>query len=127
MFSAIPFESADDRARRRLQEIQQQRALEERAGRLLMSVLTPEQRDRYVNKGDFVITGSLGGKYLIENGYSGNVYRLDGNNRTVACYCAHPVMHNDDDSRLPVAAAMVAQVLAITTDEWDFVKVANPL
>jgi hypothetical protein len=63
-----------------------------------------------------MVTGSIGGLWLIQYGYVGNVYHLPD----MTPWCAHPPMKG-----APVETAMIAQWLTLTHDEPEFIAVAN--
>jgi len=94
---------------------------DQRAQELLLSLLTPQQRESYLDKGWFEVRGSKGGRWRIRNkGQSGNVDLMPeiGEERD-ATYCAHP------PGGLPNADAHLAQMLALVTDEESFLRTAN--
>jgi hypothetical protein len=94
-----------------------------RADDLLLSMLSPEQRESYFLNNHFEVIGSCGNRYRIREGVSGNIDWLDDETGEVkGRLCAHPTMERD---WLPVQDVAVAQLLALTTDEMSFVRVAN--
>lgn len=107
-------------AARALREQAQARSLE-----LLRLVLTDEEYGRYEGGNVIEITGSAGGRYRIRQvGYEGNVEQIDEEGEAIMRLCAHPQMHVAG-GRLPQGDAWVGQVLAIKTDEENFLSVAN--
>lgn len=115
----------------RVREIRE--TAERRAKEFLLSLLTTEQRAAYADTGRIPVTGSDGGKYEIERGYSGNVI-LDQNDRwSTYRKCAHPTMTErvqidnlgEEWLQLPFEDAMAAQLLRIQADEAGFLEVAN--
>lgn len=93
----------------------------ERALELLGTVLTVEQMASYREKGWFEVRGSKGRRWRIRaNGVAGNVDLMPeiGQVRE-ATYCAHP------PQALPAPDVHLAQMLALVTDEDEFVRVAN--
>lgn len=98
-----------------------------RAVELLLSLLSPEQRASYERDRSFTVIGSAGGIYRIRPGVMGNVDWIDPANsgREIAgVLCAHPQLWTSDGS-LPDPDVALAQMLALTTDEADFVATAN--
>ncbi len=94
-----------------------------RAEELLLSMLNPEQVASYTEQGHFDVIGSEGGRYRIEKGVSGNVLWIpEGSDRMAGRLCAHPSMR---DGWLPTPDVAVAQLLALQTNEREFVGVAN--
>jgi len=124
-----PRVSPEERARReglerlaREQETrrhQERRAADERAERLLLSSLTPEQRDDYKRRACFYLYTKSGKRYRIERGWSGNVHLVDDTGKPLHRYCAHPAIH------VPEPDNMLAQKLMLETDEPAFLRVAN--
>lgn len=88
---------------------------------VFLSLLTPKQRDEYLKVGYFTVVGSKGTIYTIQTGYSGNVYRRRGGS-----FCAHPRTNVRFDPDGFIFEAMIAQKLAIETDETAFRRVAVP-
>lgn len=99
----------------------------------LLSLLTPEQRNEYRARQRFHIRGSRGTLYRIQHGSSGNVRAVlteADEGRGLHAYCAHPEMTvRGDDGKvlgyLPHEDAMIAQMLALESDEAAFLAVAN--
>lgn len=93
----------------------------ERATSLLMAVLDEHQRESYRRTGAFDVIGSRGTLYRIHTGSVGNVEWIspDGEGGRL---CAHPSMN---EHWLPDQDVAVAQMLALTTDEAAFVRLAN--
>ena len=94
-----------------------------RARRLLISMLTPDQRKELEEKNHFHLTvhdrsGSMR-VYRIEHGYAGNVKLLGVAGQPVKRYCIHA------DYRLPYEDQMLAQKLLLESNEEHFLKVAN--
>lgn len=96
-------------------------AARERAEELLLLMLTEEQAASRREHGFFTVLGSRSGKaYRIhDRGQAGNIDRLGDDGRREYTYCAHP------PAGLPAADAHLAQMLAIATDEDEFLRVAN--
>jgi hypothetical protein len=102
-----------------------QQAVTERAEALLCSLLSEPQRQAYRLHGTFEVIGSEGTVYRIHRGTAGNVEwrHLDG--RSGGRLCAHPTLYCDGGGRLPTADVMLAQMLALSTDELHFLRTAN--
>jgi hypothetical protein len=106
---------------REAERVRETAAADRRAQELLLSLLSPEQRESYLDRGWFEVRGSRGGRWRIrDRGQSGNVDLMPeiGEERD-ATYCAHP------PGGLPAADAHLAQMLALVTDEESFVRIAN--
>lgn len=93
-----------------------------RADELLESMLSPEQVQAYQLRGEFEVIGSRGTLYRIKRGTSGNIEWIKPDGSVGGRICAHPDM---SPSWLPTSDVMLAQMLALTTDEAAFVAVAN--
>lgn len=91
---------------------------DKRAERLLLMMLSKEQRESYEKKRYFdVIAGQSKRRYRLHHGSHGNVKLMDGE-REVISYCAQP-------DNVPLGDSMLAQKLQIECDESAFLKVAN--
>jgi hypothetical protein len=89
---------------------------------LLKLVLSPQEYHRWSTGGGLWVTGSEGGRYKIDpDGYQGNVYYYEGNQK-VCSFCAHIRM---TWTPLPLSDNAVAQILAIKRDEFAFLNLAN--
>lgn len=104
------------------------RAAEDRAIELLMSVCNKTQVAEWKKHKRITVRGSAGGVYVLRLGWAGNVEKLDaikfkasrGKIRAkVDGYCIHP------GRPVPLADNLVAQLLALRTDEEAFVAKAN--
>lgn len=107
---------------------------QEKAEQTLLSLLTPEQREEYRVRRLFHVRGSKGTLYRILHGSSGNIRQVlseADEGRGLHAFCAHPRMHVEavdeltSAGRLPHEDAMIAQMLALMTDEDSFLAVAN--
>lgn len=96
-----------------------------RAEETLLAILDATNQKRYSDGLPIRVTGSAGGRYEIQRGYSGNVQRLGPAGAPIASYCAHPPM-NYNGMEHPVQVAMIAQILALRNDEPGFLRVAVP-
>lgn len=94
-------------------------AADRRAEALLRAHLTPEQQRQLVEKDWFLIDTASGKKYRINRGRSANVDVLDENGKVVRSLCAHP------RENVPDADTMLSQLLMLTHEEQDFLRMAN--
>ncbi|NWG25677.1 MAG: hypothetical protein HXY30_14895 [Pseudorhodoplanes sp.] len=93
---------------------------EHRGLALLREWLTPEQRAQYDAHRWFEVRGSHSGKtYRIRHGEVQNVFALDGEGREAQGWCFGPA------GGLVAGDVMLAQKLALETDEKDALAVAN--
>lgn len=93
-------------------------AEEDRSRTTLLSLLSDADRACYETNRWFPVTGSEGGQYRVEYGYSGNVYRMP----EWTILCAHPAQIGH-----PHETAMVAQLLRLRCCENRFLDEANTL
>lgn len=106
-----------EEARRKTAE--RRAAVERQATTLLLSYLSPEQSAQYRQSNSFDVVGSLGGNYRVSYGRAENISRrTDG-----ATLCCGP-RSDDQGERLPIPDVMLAQYLALITDEAAFLRVA---
>jgi hypothetical protein len=98
----------------------QWQAAAESAEQLLVSLLTPVQRDTYQQHGSFDIRSSRGRPWrIITDGQVGNVIMLDDTGlRGLAAACSHPL-------DMPDPAGWLAQALTLMRDEDEFLASAN--
>ena len=93
---------------------------EARGLQLLKEWLSPAQLEQYERVGSFEVTGSHSRKrYRIRPGLSYNVDELDADGREVMRYCFVP------EGSLVLGDQMLAQKVALETDEKAALKVAN--
>ncbi len=108
---------------RRVEEERVKRvAAEKKAYDLMMTYLTPEQRDEYERLQRFHVISSNGKTYRIKKGSHGNIELLeeiDGKKRPVESLCVQP------KGQLPCYDSMLAQKLHLETDEDEVRRVAN--
>jgi hypothetical protein len=98
----------------------QRRKAEQRAYTLLKEWLSPEQIARFESYGYFEVSGSHSGKcYRIRRDRNMNIDELDGDGSRVAVWCFGPV------GQLPLGDNMLAQKIALETDEQAALAVAN--
>jgi hypothetical protein len=93
---------------------------EQKARKLLAEWLSPAQLAQYRRKGHFEVRGCHSGKrYRIRFDHQLNVDELDDHDRTVAVWCFGP------EGQLPIGDIMLAQKIALETNEYASLKVAN--
>jgi hypothetical protein len=93
---------------------------EQKADALLKEWLSPEQRSTLDSYEFFEVRGSHTGKcYRIRRGRNMNIYEVGTGQTQVAIWCFGPVEH------LPLGDVMLAQKLALETDEQAALAVAN--
>jgi len=90
-----------------------------KAEKLLLSCLSPEQRDTYQKKGLFYLYTKSGKRYRIEKGRSGNVRLVNDKDVILKRYCIHPI------EQVPDQDTMLAQALLLQSNEAEFLRVAN--
>jgi len=91
-----------------------------RANALLKQWLSPTQRAQYEREQHFDVTGSASGiRYRIHHGAQFNVEELDADGYGVAALCFTP------EGALAVGDVMLAQKIALETDEVAALAVAN--
>jgi hypothetical protein len=93
---------------------------EGRAMVLLKEWLSPKQLCQYRKAQYFDVEGSDTGKvYRIHHGRQTNICELDNLGRPVATWCFEPVGH------LPTGDILLAQKIALETNEQEALQVAN--
>jgi hypothetical protein len=98
----------------------QRRKAEQRAYTLLKRWLSPEQLAQLERHGYFEVRGSHGGKcYRIRRDRNMNIDELDGKGFRVAVWCFGPT------GQLPLGDNMLAQKIALETDEQVALAIAN--
>ena len=93
-------------------------AADERAEKLLVDHLTPQQYEQLRACGYFEVNVK-GRTYRIFRGWSMNVQLVDGGGKKLRSYCAVPKLH------VPIADQMLAQKLMLEFEEHEFLRVAN--
>ncbi len=102
------------------QAFTQRRKAERRAYALLKRWLSPEQLAQLERHGYFEVRGSHGGKcYRIRRDRNMNIDELDGKGFRVAVWCFGPT------GQLPLGDNMLAQKIALETDEQAALAIAN--
>jgi hypothetical protein len=82
-------------------------------------VLTAAQWAQWLTARRFEVVGSAGGRYRVERGVLGNIVALAPDGRPTHRLCVHP------DEGLPLADMLVAQTLALQSDEPGVLRLAN--
>lgn len=90
----------------------------ERARTLLLRHLSASQRDQFNRDGYFIVAGRAA-RYRVRVGRTANVDVIDRSGRATHRLCAHPA------ELVPDFDTMLAQKLALETDEAAFVRIAN--
>lgn len=101
---------------------------EARAAELLRLILTDEQWAAYEERREFYVIAGSGRRYLIKHGLHGNVKVVEDDVVVESLCIQPPTGEYDEEHRyreIPVADALVAQVLGIRHDEESFRRVAN--
>jgi hypothetical protein len=98
----------------------QRRKAEQRAYTLLKEWLSPEQLAQLERHGYFEVRGSHSGKcYRVRRDRNMNIDELDGKGFRVAVWCFGPA------EGLPLGDNMLAQKIALETDEQAALAIAN--
>jgi hypothetical protein len=96
------------------------RKAEQKAVALLKQWLSSAQLAQYESNGHFEVTGSHSGRrYRIRRGRQMNIDELDEHGAQIAVWCFGP------EGYLPVGDVMLAQKIALETDEHAALAVAN--
>jgi hypothetical protein len=90
-----------------------------RAKRLLKEVLTSEQWEQYLADGSFMVRSQSGAIYRLRHGWAGNVQLLDDTGRATDSFCIHP------RENVPYEDNLIAQMMMLTSQESEFLRVAN--
>jgi hypothetical protein len=102
------------------QAFTQRRKAEQRSYTLLKRWLSPDQIAQLERHGHFEVRGSHSGKrYRIRRERNMNIDELDGEGSRIAVWCFGPA------GNLPVGDNMLAQKIALETDEQAALAVAN--
>src|SRR5262249_3543030 len=111
LFALMLFASRQDRPRK---------GAEQKARQLLTEWLSPTQLAQYKRKGHFEVTGCHSGKrYRIRSNGQLNIDELDERDRTLVVWCFGPEGH------LPIGDIMLAQKIALKTEERAALAIAN--
>lgn len=96
-----------------------ERRAEEKALLLLNACLILEERLRLAQHGHIFVRGFSGCRYRIRKGRVGNVDVVSKEGRVTHALCAHPMI------AVPDFDTMLAQKLALETDDESFCRTAN--
>ena len=92
----------------------------DRAHRLFEEWLSPSQREQFRTTGYFDVIGSDSRKlYRVRKGFQMNVDELDRSGNLVSHWCFLP------EGRLPICDIMLAQKIALETDETRTLTIAR--
>jgi len=111
-----------ERQQREEQLIEQRLMAHARGLELLDMILTPEQRIQRRADGRIQVTGSDGGRWVVNTGrrsVHGNVYEVDAHGCHLGTICIAPIMRVAEGA-LPLSDGWVGQILAIQSDEAEF-------
>lgn len=88
---------------------------------LLMSLLTPEQRDEYERLKRFHVVGNDGKVYRLRRGWAGNLDVVENaqSEDVIERWCVHP------RSSVPAEDNLLAQKLMLETDAGELRRIAN--
>lgn len=95
----------------------------QRAQRLLMQFLTPEQCEDYRRSGLFIVESQLGHRYLVGDGSSIRKLELDDRDgwRPTTAYCLVPA----SDEQFPQPDVILATTLLLSFNEQHFLSTAT--
>lgn len=120
---AAALESAERWEAKHAEEKRLREIAEDKAEHLLMSVLTPEQRDEYHRLQSFRVHTPSGNIYRVKRGRMGNLKRIEldseGREKVVETLCVHPRIN------VPNQDTMIAQKLMLETNEDELRALAN--
>ena len=93
---------------------------ERKAATLLKQWLTPAQLAQYETQGHFDVTGChTGRRYRIRHGRQANIIELDARGGRLSAWCFGP------EGELPTGDVLLAQKIALETDEFAAIGIAN--
>lgn len=98
----------------------ERKAADERAEKLLMSILSSAQRAQYQAERRFTVHLPNGHHYMIRRGRHGNIERIDERGNRLENLCVHVAPHE-----IPDCDNMAAQKLMIECNEDELRKIAN--
>jgi len=118
-------EAASRRTLERARKIEQ---AEERAKEMLVTLMTPAQRDQYRQRVPVRVRKPDGGWYAIgmapSNGVHGNIEEFDEHGCRLGRVCVAPQMYNSGVA-LPTADGWIGQLLGLTHDAEEFLSHGN--
>jgi len=120
LVAALRARQAPEQRYRRNAEVNR-KAAHDRAEKLLLDYLTPEQRETYRRYGWFVVRGQSGNHYSIwkNNGLYCNICELGEYGQIVSRLCAHAAIN------VPMGDHLLTQKLMLEHHEAEFQRVAN--
>ena len=86
---------------------------------LLLSCLSPKQRQEFEFRESITVIAKSGRRYRIERSFNYNIIVLDERDKPIGYLCAGPV------EDVPVYDSMLSQKLWLENDEDGFLRVAN--
>lgn len=95
-------------------------AANERAEKLLMSILSSAQRAQYKSERRFTVHLPNGNHYMIRQGRHGNIERIDESGKRLENLCVHVAPYD-----IPDADNLAAQKLMLECNEPELRKIAN--
>lgn len=99
---------------------------QKKAEKLLLSMLSPAQRESYRRSARFTVIGSAGNHYRIECGHINNITWVSRSGIVLGVFCAHPRRWEPATlGRLPDQDVMLGQMLTLVDDEWALLRKAN--
>lgn len=108
------------RAVRRRQNAAKRQAADERAEKLLVSILSTSQREQYTAERRFTVHLPNGNRYMVRKGRHGNIERIDEQGKRIENLCVHVAPHE-----IPDCDNMAAQKLMLETNEPELRRIAN--
>lgn len=110
-------ETPEEKVKRETRALQR-KAAEQRAEKLLFSILTPTQVKQYTD--DNYFDCPVGERiYRLRKGRSMNVELIEAGRAKIK-FCAHP-----DDQLIPVPDVLLSQLLMLQANEQGFLQIAN--
>jgi len=97
-----------------------QKAVKEKAERLLCEHLTEEQEQAWKENRAIFVTAKSGRRFKIKEGRAGNIEEINTEGKAIRSFCVHVEPHN-----VPDADNVLAQKLALEHNEEALLRVAN--
>ena len=121
--------SAEEREQMRLENKQlrqwadrraeERRQADVRADDLLLSLLTPAERETMEKMAALVVRSQTGRTFQLRRGRIANVDEMDADGNVIARFCIHP------RESVPYGDSLLAQKLMLETNEAEFLRIAN--
>ena len=105
---------------RRRQGAAKRQAANERAEKLLVSILSTAQREQYTKERRFTVHLPNGNRYMVRKGRHGNIERIDEQGKRIENLCVHVAPH-----KIPDCDNMAAQKLMLESNEPELRRIAN--